>query len=167
MPTRSKKPRRPKVAGADPAPPVATATWAERVAERSPVVRRSKDRGVEQATSIVAAARRLIETKGASFTTNELIKEAGIALQTFYRYFPGKDFLMLAVIENIIDENCAAFRREARKLPGPMERLRFYVDATVRALEAPGRGVTGHAALHGPAGGGDPRRHVGRPGSPG
>jgi AcrR family transcriptional regulator len=148
MPTRSKKPRRPKVAGADPAPPVATATWAERVAERSPVVRRSKDRGVEQATSIVAAARRLIETKGASFTTNELIKEAGIALQTFYRYFPGKDSLMLAVIENIIDENCAVFREEARKLPGPMERLHFYIDATVRALDAPGRGPSFMTSEH-------------------
>jgi AcrR family transcriptional regulator len=96
----------------------------------------------------VAAARRLIESKGPSFTTNELIREAGIALQTFYRYFPGKDSLMLAVIESIIDENCAAFREEARKLPGPMERLRFYVDATVRALEAPGRGPSFMTSEH-------------------
>jgi AcrR family transcriptional regulator len=146
MPAQAKKPRRRKAAGAN--PPVATATWAERVADRSPVVQRSKDRGVEQAMSIVAAARRLIESKGATFTTNELIKEAGIALQTFYRYFPGKDSLMLAVIENIIDENCTAFREEARKLPGPMERLRFYIDATVRALEGPGRGPSFMTSEH-------------------
>jgi AcrR family transcriptional regulator len=147
MPAQSNKPRRQEAARAKPAP-VASATWAERVADRSPVVQRSRDRGVEQATSIVAAARRLIESKGPSFTTNELIKEAGIALQTFYRYFPGKDFLMLAVIENIIDENCAAFREEARKLSGPMQRLRFYVDATVRALEAPGRGPSFMTSEH-------------------
>jgi len=146
MAAQSKTPRRRKAARADPAP-VATATWAERVADRSPVVQRSRDRGVEQATSIVGAARRLIESKGPSFTTNELIKEAGIALQTFYRYFPGKDSLMLAVIENIIDENCAAFR-EARRLPGPMERLRFYVDATVRALVSPGRGPSFMTSEH-------------------
>jgi len=147
MAAQSKTPRRRKAARADPAP-VATATWAERVADRSPVVQRSRDRGVEQATSIVGAARRLIESKGPSFTTNELIKEAGIALQTFYRYFPGKDSLMLAVIENIIDENCAAFREEARRLPGPMERLRFYVDATVRALVSPGRGPSFMTSEH-------------------
>jgi TetR/AcrR family transcriptional regulator len=85
----------------------------------------------------VAAARRLIESKGPSFTTQELIKEAGIALQTFYRYFPGKDYLLLAVIEDVIDENCAAFRKQAAKLPDPIERLRYYVTATVQALEVP------------------------------
>jgi AcrR family transcriptional regulator len=115
-------------------------TWAERAADRSPVVQRSRDRSLEQARSIVAAARRLIETKGPNFTTQELIKEAGIALQTFYRYFSGKDQLLLAVIEDIIDENCALFREQARELSDPVERLRYYVDATVHALETPGKG---------------------------
>ncbi len=119
---------------------VSYVTWAERAAERSPVVQRSRDRSVEQAKSIVAAARRLTETKGPSFTTQELIKEAGIALQTFYRYFQGKDYLLLAVIEDIIDENCAAFRHQAQALGDPVERLRFYVGATVRSLEAPASG---------------------------
>ena len=81
-----------------------------------------------------------MERKGSNFTTQELIKEAGIALQTFYRYFPAKDYLFLAVIEDVIDENCAVFREEAQKLPDPVDRLRFYVTATVRALEAPGSG---------------------------
>jgi len=134
MAAQSKTPRRRKAARADPAP-VATATWAERVADRSPVVQRSRDRGVEQATSIVGAARRLIESKGPSFTTNELIKEAGIALQTFYRYFPGKDSLMLAVIENIIDENCAAFREEARRLPEHFRLQTLYPAEVSRATQ--------------------------------
>ena len=116
---------------------VAPMTWAERVADRSPIVQRSKDKTVEQARSIVAAARRLIETKGLSFTTQELIKEAGIALQTFYRYFAGKDYLLLAVIEDIIAENCAAFREQAHKLSDPVERLQFYVGAAVKALDTP------------------------------
>ena len=38
--------------------------------------------------------------KGPNFTTQELVKEAGIALQTFYRYFGSKDHLHLAVIED-------------------------------------------------------------------
>jgi len=104
------------------------------------MVQRSRDKGVEQAKSIVAAARRLVEAKGPSFTTQELIKEAGIALQTFYRYFPGKDYLLLAVIEDVIDESCTAFREQARALSDPVERLRFYVTATVQGLDAPGSG---------------------------
>ena len=119
---------------------VEPATWAERVADRSPVVQRSRDRGVEQAKAIVAAARRLIESKGPSFTTQELIKEAGIALQTFYRYFPSKDHLLLALIEDVIDESCAVFQAQARMLSDPVERLRYYVTATVEGLTAAGSG---------------------------
>ena len=115
-------------------------TWADRVADRSPSVRRSRDRSVEQARSIVAAARRLAETKGPSFTTQELIKEAGIALQTFYRYFPGKDSLLLAVIEDVVEEACVAYREQAHALSDPIERLRFYVSATIKGLDAPGNG---------------------------
>lgn len=129
-------------------PPDASDTWAERAADRSPVVQRSRDRGVEQAKSIVAAAHRLIETKGQNFTTQELIKEAGIALQTFYRYFPGKDYLMLAVIEDIINQSCAVYRDQAQALPGPVERLRYYVDFTVRALETPGSGPSFMTSEH-------------------
>jgi TetR/AcrR family transcriptional regulator len=124
----------------DGADPPARDSWAERVADRSPSVQRSRDRSVEQARSIVAAALRLIESKGPSFTTQELIKEAGIALQTFYRYFPGKDALLLAVIEHVIDENCTAFRQQARALSDPVGRLRFYVTATVQGLETTGSG---------------------------
>jgi len=127
---------------------VGRVTWVERAADRSPVVQRSRDRSVEQARSIVAAARRLIETKGPNFTTQELIKEAGIALQTFYRYFSGKDQLLLAVIEDIIDENCAVFRGRARKLSDPVERLRYYVNTTVHALEAPGGGPSFMTSEH-------------------
>jgi AcrR family transcriptional regulator len=123
-------------------------TWAERAADRSPVVQRSRDRGVEQAKAIVAAARRLIESKGASFTTQDLIKEAGIALQTFYRYFPGKDSLLLAVIEDIIEENCALYKEQAQALSDPIERLRFYVTATVDAVAIPGRGPSFMTSEH-------------------
>ncbi len=112
-------------------------TWVERAADRSPMVKRSRTKSAEQARSIVAAARRLTVTKGTSFTTQELIKEAGIALQTFYRYFPSKDFLMLAVIEDLIGETCARFRKQARKFADPVERIKYYVTATVYVLGTP------------------------------
>jgi AcrR family transcriptional regulator len=123
-------------------------SWAERVADRSPVVQRSKDRSVEQARSIVAAARRLIETTGPSFTTQDLIKEAGIALQTFYRYFSGKDYLLLAVIEDLIVETCDSYRKQATKLADPVERLQLYVTATVHGLGSTRSGPSFITAEH-------------------
>ncbi|HEY6625297.1 MAG TPA: TetR/AcrR family transcriptional regulator [Acidimicrobiales bacterium] len=109
-------------------------SWAERAADQSPVVRRSRARGVEQATAIVRAAQRLIVVKGSAFTTQELVKEAGIALKTFYRYFSGKDQLILAVIEEMVGESCIGFKEEARHLDDPIARLRFYVTAVVTAV---------------------------------
>jgi AcrR family transcriptional regulator len=98
------------------------------------MVQRSRARGVEQAKAIVEAAQRLIAAKGSGFTTQELVKEAGIALQTFYRYFEGKDQLILAVIENMVTESAARFREQVRDVDDPVARLRFYVTSIVRLL---------------------------------
>jgi AcrR family transcriptional regulator len=115
---------------ADPVAP-ATVSWAERVADRSQSVQRSRARQIEQAEAIVAAARRLIMERGDQFTTQELVKEAGVALQTFYRIFGGKDQLLLAVFEDLIAESCVGYERAAEPLPDPIARLHFYVEVTV------------------------------------
>ena len=112
-----------------------TATWNERAVARSPIVRRSRDRSIEQTEDIIAAARRLIdEQQGARFSVQELAKEAGVALQTFYRHFTGKDELLLAVVEQIVAESCQLFKARAQQLPDPLSRIRFYVEAAVSAL---------------------------------
>jgi AcrR family transcriptional regulator len=74
-------------------PGVETSAWAERAADRSPLVHRSRARSIEQAKAMVDAARRLVAQKGERFTTQELVKEAGVALQTFYRHFEGPRFI--------------------------------------------------------------------------
>ncbi|HVU73628.1 MAG TPA: TetR/AcrR family transcriptional regulator [Mycobacteriales bacterium] len=103
------------------------ASWAERAAEQSPAVQRSRMRSMERARQIVAAARRLAETRGSDFTIQELAREAGIALQTFYKHFPSKDLAILAVIEDMITERCEQLRVAALKLDDPVDRLRFYI----------------------------------------
>jgi TetR/AcrR family transcriptional regulator len=108
--------------------------WAERAADRSPTLQRSRAKQIEQAKVIVDAARRLIAERGDRFTTQELVKEAGVALQTFYRLFVGKDQLLLAVFEDLIAESCAQYEEAARQLPDPVARLHFYVTATLRTL---------------------------------
>jgi len=116
------------------AEPAAPTPWAERIADRSESVQRSRARQMEQAHSIVAAARRLITERGDQFTTQELVKEAGVALQTFYRIFGGKDQLLLAVFEDLIAESCADYEAAAASLPDPLARVHYYVSVTVGSL---------------------------------
>ncbi len=123
-------------------------SWAELAAERSPMVKRSRARGVEQAKAIVEAAQRLITVKGSAFTTQELIKEAGIALQTFYRYFESKDQLILAVIEHMVNEFSNRYRNGAAALRDPIERLRFYVTSVIYQLDEGREGARFLATEH-------------------
>jgi AcrR family transcriptional regulator len=113
------------------AAPEALPSWAARAIENSPSVQVSRRRSVGQARVIVEAARRLVAEKGADFTTRDLIREAGIATQTFYRYFASKDQLLLAVIEDLLTDVAAALEQEARGIEDPVERLRSHVTRTV------------------------------------
>ncbi len=54
---------------------------------------------------IIAAARKLFPAKGYEATSmNELIVSLGIAKGTMYYYFPSKQCLLEAVVEDIVDE---------------------------------------------------------------
>jgi AcrR family transcriptional regulator len=112
-------------------PPV---PWAERAADRSPSVQRRRSRSIQQTRVLIDAARRLISGKGGGFTIQELVKEAHVALQTFYRHFASKDQLLVAVIGDTIAEAAAQYEDEARHLPDPVARLRFYVTAVLQSV---------------------------------
>jgi AcrR family transcriptional regulator len=107
----------------------------ERAAERSAAVQRSRTRIAQQVRSMLDAALRLIREKGDTFTTQELVKEAGVALQTFYRYFASKDELLLAVIADAMTDACARWEAAASELPDPIARLRFYITTIVEELD--------------------------------
>jgi AcrR family transcriptional regulator len=115
-------------------PAVPQLTWAERAAERSPMMQRSRSRSLEQAQTIIDAGRRLMERKG-DFTTQELVKEAGVALQTFYRYFESKDQLLVAVLADLIGSQTRAHEVQASEIRDPVARLRFYVTWPVYTLD--------------------------------
>jgi AcrR family transcriptional regulator len=110
-------------------------SWEDRAAERSPSVQRSRARTLAQAKTMLDAAMRLIIAKGEDFTTQDLVKEAGVALQTFYRYFASKDELLLAVIGYAMTDACERWEQAGAKLPDPLARLRFYIES---ALESRG-----------------------------
>ncbi|TSD40225.1 TetR/AcrR family transcriptional regulator [Rhodococcus sp. KBS0724] len=126
-----------------------------RAEERSSAVQRSRSRAADQVRSILEAAQCLIEKKGDTFTTQELIKEAGVALQTFYRYFTSKDELLLAVISNEMKTACALWEEAAAEFDDPLDRLRFYAGHILGTLgEDPRRDalarfvITTHWRLH-------------------
>ncbi|PXW32759.1 UNVERIFIED_CONTAM: TetR family transcriptional regulator [Williamsia faeni] len=98
------------------------------------MVQRSRKRSAEQVHSILGAAVRLIEKKGDTFTTQELVKEAGVALQTFYRYFTSKDELLIAVIGDQMATATAQWEAAASELDDPLDRLRFYVGHVLGTL---------------------------------
>ena len=96
-------------------------------------------RSAQQTKGIVDAARRLLETKGDKFTTQELVKEAGVALQTFYRHFGGKDQLLLVVVEEVIAEACEGLAAVAAELDDPVERLHCFITTALRGVLADNR----------------------------
>jgi TetR/AcrR family transcriptional regulator len=108
-------------------------SWADRAADRSPIVRRSRTRSVQQAKVIVDAARRLIREQG-ELTTQTLVKEAGVVLQTFYRHFASKDQLLLAVFEDMIAEDVARIEAVVRELPDPVARLHYAITSALATL---------------------------------
>lgn len=109
-------------------------SWVERAVERSAAVQRSRVRIAQQVRQMLDAARRLMDVKGDEFTTQELVAEAGVALQTFYRYFASKDELLVAVIGDAMTDACERWEQAAAELPDPLARLKFYITATLERL---------------------------------
>jgi AcrR family transcriptional regulator len=109
--------------------------WVTRAADRAPSVQNSRLRSMQRAQQIVDAARRLIDS-GGDFTTHQLVREAGIAIQTLYKHFASKDEVMIAVLEDVIAQSIGGLREEGAGIADPVERLRFYVFSTIASLDA-------------------------------
>lgn len=58
----------------------------------------------------------MVLERGENFTTQDLVKEADVALQTFYRHFGSKDQLLIAVIGEMIVAHCDALAARAATL---------------------------------------------------
>lgn len=95
-------------------------------------------RGPANTEALLAAAHRLVSERGENFTTQDLIKEADVALQTFYRHFGGKDQILLAVLADLIAAHCAALGSRGEAIDDPVERLHFYLTDTLSTLGTPG-----------------------------
>jgi AcrR family transcriptional regulator len=73
--------------------------WQDRALDRTLADARARD--VERMERCVAAARELAsETGSAAFTVAQIATRADLSLKSFYRCFPGKDELLLALLED-------------------------------------------------------------------
>jgi AcrR family transcriptional regulator len=98
---------------------------------------RTRSRSADLGEEIVDAAERLLRVAGdEGFTIQQLVDEAGVALQTFYRHFASKDQLLLALLERSIAEFCTEMRAATAAVDDPVERIRAYVTRPLRLLSA-------------------------------
>ncbi|MGC7101535.1 TetR/AcrR family transcriptional regulator [Amycolatopsis lurida] len=80
-------------------------------------------------TKLVSAGRRLLLERGdTSYTVDELVRRAHVALKTFYRYFANKEEFLLTVFTDSVSGATPRVRQSIMDTTGdPLERLRLAV----------------------------------------
>ncbi len=119
-----------------------TPGWRDRVVDRS--IARSTEtlraRGLGPATRILEAALALSrESGGASFSIQQVVDKADVALKTFYRHFGSKDALLLAMLEESILDSVNSIGEKALQEAAPIDQLRIIVTEPLLHVE------TGHS----------------------
>ncbi len=75
---------------------------------------------------ILEAARAAFAERGLDVGVEEIVRRAGVGKATFFRRFPTKDALVLAVLEGFVDDVEAA-AEEAAQAADPLEGLREFL----------------------------------------
>ena len=108
------------------ADPNADSSWQRRAVDRS--LGTARARAVSRSGQILAAARELTEeTGGLDFTVQDIVDRSGLSLRSFYKHFGGKDDLLLALLEELLQDFAADLRQDVEAHDDPVERLRAYV----------------------------------------
>lgn len=100
--------------------------WEVRAALRA--LSRAKDGARRNpAEEMIDAAWKLVRDKD-DFTIKDLVERSGVALQTFYRHFGSKDELLLAMLEESMEQSMHGMRRVSLPMRNdPVSRLRWLV----------------------------------------
>ena len=79
---------------------------------------------------------------GDEVTVQNVADRAGLSLRAFYRHFPSKDELLLAVFEEAIRTNAQHLQQEIAASDDPLERVRIFATEYYRSCRS---GQTRHA----------------------
>jgi AcrR family transcriptional regulator len=105
-----------------------------------PTVPDALARRVEVSERLVEAARELVwQAGGPTFTVNQVVAAAGTSLKSFYRCFPGRDELLVALFEDDSRRGAAALLAMVDSHADPLERLQVVVVGLFRFLTVEGR----------------------------
>jgi AcrR family transcriptional regulator len=105
-----------------------TTQWQERAVERS--LKDARQRVITRGGMFIAAAVELLRTTGkADFTVQEVVDRAGLSLRSFYQHFATKDDLLLAVVEETVQQHLATVRQRVDAEHTPESKLEAYVSA--------------------------------------
>jgi AcrR family transcriptional regulator len=87
----------------------------------SPRKQPTQSRAQVTVQAILEASAHILETRGlAGFNTNAIAEKAGVSIGSLYQYFPGKDSITVALIQQFeveLVESIAAAMRESRDKP--------------------------------------------------
>jgi len=111
---------------------MATTRRADKLRPRKqPLQSRSRD----TVAAILAAAAQVFTSRGyASTTTNHIAVRAGVSIGSLYEYFPNKDALLVALLEQHIREGEVILGRVALEAPGGASHVREMIGRFVRAM---------------------------------
>ena len=107
-----------------------------RQVKTTPRKRPRQERSKATVDTILAATARVLVKKGFDgLTTNAVAEQAGVSIGSLYQYFPSKEALVAALIEQHIEEMNAAILSELTRVAQlPMaQAVRAVIELTIRA----------------------------------
>ncbi|MDQ3367526.1 MAG: TetR/AcrR family transcriptional regulator [Myxococcota bacterium] len=108
----------------------------QRQVKTTPRKRPRQDRSKATVDTLLAATARVLVKQGFDgLTTNAVAEAAGVSIGSLYQYYPNKEALVAALIEQHIDEMNAAILSELTRvaqLPMP-QAIRAVIELTIRA----------------------------------
>jgi AcrR family transcriptional regulator len=105
--------------------------WLRQSMQRS--MQTTRARAHARSSRFVKAATQLLQEKGdTDFTVQDVVERSGMSIRAFYKYFPSKEELMVAVYETLVARDTVPrLRKLIEKHKDPLRRLRAYVEALV------------------------------------
>jgi AcrR family transcriptional regulator len=113
--------------------------WQKRSVDRS--LRSARARAQKRSDRFVAAALELIEeSEDHDFTLQDVLDRTTMSVRTFYNFFDGKDSLLLAVYETILEKTAVPILRERTDgVTDPVQRVKAFFETMAEIYSTPDR----------------------------